>query len=131
MEGLQHMHVQGWLHQSLGPTSVVLSTVQERDVSSLQCCLRDLAFAVDARDSALLGGATVGKIWAVQTSPIANTCALVWAVATLASPCHHALPATLPLNTCNPSESTGPLPQVGLLGGPVAACAHSRRIDSR
>ena len=63
MEGVQHLHVNGWLHQSLGPGSIVLSTVQERDVAILRCRLRDLAFAVDARDSALVGGLTIDKIW--------------------------------------------------------------------
>ncbi len=34
-----------------------------RDAASLQARLKDLAFAVDASDEALFGGATLADIW--------------------------------------------------------------------
>eukprot|EP00850_Spirogloea_muscicola_P006396 SM000030S11405 [mRNA] locus=s30:494751:498073:+ [translate_table: standard] len=56
MSGLAQLHALGRLHQSLGPASVVLNLLEERDVLFLQPRLRDLAFAVDVSDAAVFGG---------------------------------------------------------------------------
>jgi len=53
MRGLLFLHSNDRAHQSLGPNSVVLSTVEERDVRTLQVRLQDLAFAVDVSPQAL------------------------------------------------------------------------------
>lgn len=63
LEGLQYMHTNNRLHQSLGPGSVVLSTAQERDAGVLRVRLRDLAFSVDVSNEALMGGATIAELW--------------------------------------------------------------------
>ncbi|MCD7457076.1 hypothetical protein HAX54_034062 [Datura stramonium] len=55
MRGLSYMHDNDRLHQSLGPASVVLSTVVEKDAPYLVPQLRDLAFSVDIRYSQLEG----------------------------------------------------------------------------
>ncbi|XP_058206423.1 uncharacterized protein LOC131319957 isoform X2 [Rhododendron vialii] len=47
--GLAYMHDRERLHQSLGPSSVVLNTVVEKDAAYLVPRLRDLAFSVDIR----------------------------------------------------------------------------------
>uniref|UniRef100_A0A061QPN8 Atp binding n=1 Tax=Tetraselmis sp. GSL018 TaxID=582737 RepID=A0A061QPN8_9CHLO len=39
------------------------SATDERDAYGLRCRLRDLAFAVDVSDEALMGGATLSEIW--------------------------------------------------------------------
>ncbi|KAK9271958.1 hypothetical protein L1049_002325 [Liquidambar formosana] len=49
MNGLAYMHDHDRLHQSLGPASIVLNTIMERDASYLVPRLRDLAFSVDIR----------------------------------------------------------------------------------
>ena len=54
-EGLQYMHNNNRLHQSLGPGSLLLSTAQERDAALLRGQLVDLAFSVDV-SAAALGG---------------------------------------------------------------------------
>ncbi|XAR52078.1 Non-specific serine/threonine protein kinase [Bertholletia excelsa] len=51
--GLAYMHDNNRLHQSLGPASVVLNTVVEREADYLAPQLRDLAFSVDIRYSQL------------------------------------------------------------------------------
>ncbi|XP_060204094.1 uncharacterized protein LOC132632253 [Lycium barbarum] len=53
MRGLSYMHDNDRLHQSLGPASVVLNTVVEKDAPYLVPQLRDLAFSVDIRYSQL------------------------------------------------------------------------------
>jgi hypothetical protein len=67
-EGLCHLHKHDRLHQSLGPTSVVLNTIDERDVTTLTACVRDLAFSVDVTNEALLGGATLSDIYEARTT---------------------------------------------------------------
>ncbi|KAM2783181.1 hypothetical protein COP1_012693 [Malus domestica] len=47
MRGLAYMHDRERLHQSLGPASVILNTIVERDAVYLVPRLRDLAFSVD------------------------------------------------------------------------------------
>lgn len=47
LRGLAFMHDHDRLHQSLGPASVVLNTISERDAAYLVPRLRDLAFSVD------------------------------------------------------------------------------------
>ncbi|KAG6571810.1 hypothetical protein SDJN03_28538, partial [Cucurbita argyrosperma subsp. sororia] len=49
MRGLVYMHDRNRLHQSLGPSSVVLNTIVEKDAAYLVPRLRDLAFSVDVR----------------------------------------------------------------------------------
>lgn len=51
MRGLAYMHDHDRLHQSLGPASVVLNTMVEKDSAYLVPRLRDLAFSVDTRYS--------------------------------------------------------------------------------
>ncbi|PHT96885.1 hypothetical protein BC332_34192 [Capsicum chinense] len=53
MRGLSYMHDNDRLHQSLGPASIVLNTVVEKDAPYLVPRLRDLAFSVDIRYSQL------------------------------------------------------------------------------
>ncbi|KAF7825016.1 Tyrosine-protein kinase [Senna tora] len=53
MRGLAYMHDHDRLHQSLGPSSVVLNTIAEREARYLIPRLRDLAFSVDIRYSEL------------------------------------------------------------------------------
>ncbi|KAF8380732.1 hypothetical protein HHK36_028222 [Tetracentron sinense] len=56
MSGLAYMHDRERLHQSLGPASVVLNTIGERESAYLVPRLRDLAFSVDIRYSFLEEG---------------------------------------------------------------------------
>ncbi|XVF30504.1 hypothetical protein REPUB_Repub16aG0063800 [Reevesia pubescens] len=58
MSGLAYMHNHERLHKSLGPSSVVLNTIVERDAAYLVPRLRDLAFSVDIRFSYLEEGPT-------------------------------------------------------------------------
>lgn len=60
INGLAYMHNQDILHQSLGPASVVLNTVTEKDAHYLVPRLRDLAFSVDIRYSSI--GADSGAL---------------------------------------------------------------------
>ncbi|KAJ9540399.1 hypothetical protein OSB04_026905 [Centaurea solstitialis] len=53
LRGLAYMHDNERLHQSLGPASVVLNTLADKDVVYLVPRLRDLAFSVDIRLSSL------------------------------------------------------------------------------
>ncbi|KAK4433177.1 hypothetical protein Salat_1079900 [Sesamum alatum] len=53
IRGLAYMHDHDRLHQSLGPASVVLNTMVEKDAAYLVPRLRDLAFSVDIRYSEL------------------------------------------------------------------------------
>ncbi|KAI3457860.1 hypothetical protein Pfo_014523 [Paulownia fortunei] len=55
ISGLAYMHDHDRLHQSLGPASVVLNTMVEKDATYLVPRLRDLAFSVDIRYSELEG----------------------------------------------------------------------------
>ncbi|KAJ7563759.1 hypothetical protein O6H91_03G125100 [Diphasiastrum complanatum] len=58
--GLSYMHSRGRLHQSLGPASVIMNTMEERDALFLVPHLRDLAFSADVSDQALFGTAAFG-----------------------------------------------------------------------
>ncbi|XP_042047134.1 uncharacterized protein LOC121793018 [Salvia splendens] len=49
IRGLAYMHDHERLHQSLGPASVALNTIAEKDAVYLVPMLRDLAFSVDIR----------------------------------------------------------------------------------
>ncbi|KAG7555533.1 Protein kinase-like domain superfamily [Arabidopsis suecica] len=62
MKGLAFMHDNDRLHQSLGPSSIVLNTPAEREAIYLIPRLRDLAFSVDIRPSCLEEGATSGSL---------------------------------------------------------------------
>ncbi|XP_021899720.1 uncharacterized protein LOC110816018 isoform X2 [Carica papaya] len=64
ISGLAYMHNHDRLHQSLGPSSVVLNTIVERDAVYLVPRLRDLAFSVDIRFSNLEGPGTLSEgLW--------------------------------------------------------------------
>ncbi|CAI5503395.1 unnamed protein product [Closterium sp. Naga37s-1] len=54
LQGLSYMHSKGRLHQSIGPASVVLNTINEMDVRYLVPRLRDFAFAIDISNPAVL-----------------------------------------------------------------------------
>ncbi|KAE8077488.1 hypothetical protein FH972_016048 [Carpinus fangiana] len=56
MRGLSFLHEHDRLHQSLGPSSIVLNTIIERDAAYLVPRLRDLAFSVDISYSCLEEG---------------------------------------------------------------------------
>ena len=63
-EALAYVHKRHFLHQSLGPSSLLLSTLDETETDSgLAVSLSELAFAVDASDEALIGGATLAEIF--------------------------------------------------------------------
>ncbi|XP_047321769.1 uncharacterized protein LOC124925736 [Impatiens glandulifera] len=51
IKGLAYMHDHDRLHQSLGPSSVVLNTLVDKEAGYLVPRLRDLAFSVDIRYS--------------------------------------------------------------------------------
>lgn len=53
INGLVYIHDHDRLHQSLGPASVVLNTIAEREAAYLVPRLRDLAFSVDIGYSSL------------------------------------------------------------------------------
>ncbi|KAD0351775.1 hypothetical protein E3N88_44413 [Mikania micrantha] len=53
LSGLAYMHDNERLHQSLGPSSVVLNTMVDKEAAYLVPRLRDLAFSVDIRFSSL------------------------------------------------------------------------------
>ena len=57
------MHARNRLHQSVGPSSVVLSSTDDSGSRPLLVRLRDLAFSVDVSEAALFGGATLADIW--------------------------------------------------------------------
>ncbi len=63
MQGLAYLHSRSRLHQSLGPSSVVLNTTNNSGARPLIARLQDLAFSVDVSDAALYGGATLADIW--------------------------------------------------------------------
>ncbi|KAL3524538.1 hypothetical protein ACH5RR_017372 [Cinchona calisaya] len=56
IRGLSFMHDRDRLHQSLGPYSVVLNTMVEKEAAYLIPRLRDLAFSVDIRYAQLKDG---------------------------------------------------------------------------
>ncbi|KAL1213039.1 hypothetical protein V5N11_001044 [Cardamine amara subsp. amara] len=62
MKGLAFMHDNDRLHQSLGPSSIVLNTPAEREAIYLIPRLRDLAFSVDISPSCLQDGAISGSL---------------------------------------------------------------------
>ena len=64
LQGLDALHTRNWLHQSLGPTSVVISETDEQNMGRLlRVRLRDLAFAADMSDARFVGGNTLAEIW--------------------------------------------------------------------
>ncbi|XP_078162920.1 protein kinase superfamily protein isoform X3 [Carex rostrata] len=63
MNGLAHMHKNDRLHQSLGPASVVMNTILEKDAAVLVPRLRDLAFSVDVRYTAIGDGPLSQDLW--------------------------------------------------------------------
>ena len=63
MQGLAFMHANSRLHQSIGPGSVIINKTDERELRVMQARLRDLAFAVDVSNEAMVGGATLAEIW--------------------------------------------------------------------
>lgn len=63
LQGLAFMHANSRLHQSIGPGSVIINKTDERELRVMQARLRDLAFAVDISNEAMVGGATLAEIW--------------------------------------------------------------------
>jgi hypothetical protein len=66
LKGLAAMHRANVLHCNLGPDSVVLSTVDEKQVGgvrNLKVKLRELSLAVSVSDESLRGGGTLAEIW--------------------------------------------------------------------
>lgn len=88
MSGLAFMHSRGRLHQSLGPASVTLNLIEERDVNFVVPRLRDFAFSVDVSERAMLGGGVPaggegwGRAAALQPpqlkGPAAEQAELLW-----------------------------------------------------
>lgn len=100
-QGLAFMHRRQRLHQSLGPASVLLNRTDEMEVARMSARLRDLAFAVDISDEALIGGATLADIWEKRS--------------TSSSPNPRSLPAAL---TAPSSPTAGLIPFCLCAGGP-------------
>uniref|UniRef100_M8BBQ8 Protein kinase domain-containing protein n=1 Tax=Aegilops tauschii TaxID=37682 RepID=M8BBQ8_AEGTA len=73
MCGLVHMHNHDRLHQSLGPSSVVLNTVAEKNGYYLLPQLRDLAFSVDIGYSSMGVGALSDGLWRRASAAGAST----------------------------------------------------------
>eukprot|EP00210_Caulerpa_lentillifera_P005265 g5031.t2 len=61
--GLQFMHKNLKLHQSLGPESILISNLDEGDCSTLKVQIGDLALGVDMSDIAFDKKQTIGEIW--------------------------------------------------------------------
>eukprot|EP00897_Mesotaenium_endlicherianum_P001274 jgi/Mesen1/1174/ME000124S00211 len=69
MRGLAFLHSRGRLHQSLGPASVGLNLVDERDAKFVVPRLRDFAFSVDvSSEQESLRGPLIGDLWDMATS---------------------------------------------------------------
>ncbi|KAK9828536.1 hypothetical protein WJX72_000643 [[Myrmecia] bisecta] len=84
LEGMTYMHARQRLHQSLGPSSVVLRRIEERDYRQMEARLRDLAFGVDVSDAGMYDGATLGEIWdrgviSAGESPLKKLASGLWA----------------------------------------------------
>lgn len=73
MSGLAHMHNHDRLHQSLGPSSVVLNTISEKNARYLVPQLRDLAFSVDIGYSSIGAGALSDGLWRRASTAGAST----------------------------------------------------------
>lgn len=73
MCGLVRMHNHDRLHQSLGPSSVVLNTVAEKNGRYLVPHLRDLAFSVDIGYSSVGSGALSDGLWRRASAAGAST----------------------------------------------------------
>ncbi|TVT99963.1 hypothetical protein EJB05_54633 [Eragrostis curvula] len=73
MCGLVHMHNRDRLHQSIGPSSVVLNTVIENEGRYLVPTLRDLAFSVDIGYSSVGAGALSDGLWRRASAAGAST----------------------------------------------------------
>ncbi|KAL5213060.1 hypothetical protein ABZP36_023907 [Zizania latifolia] len=73
MTGLVHMHSHDRLHQSLGPSSVVLNTAADKNGRYLVPRLRDLAFSVDIGYSSVGAGALSDGLWRRASAAGAST----------------------------------------------------------
>ncbi|KAJ4828111.1 hypothetical protein Tsubulata_007156 [Turnera subulata] len=75
MRGLAYLHEHERLHQSLGPSSIVLNTLAEKEAAYLVPRLRDLAFSVDIRMSNMEKGigALAEGLWRRATAAGAFT----------------------------------------------------------
>ncbi|CAN1798722.1 hypothetical protein LINPERHAP1_LOCUS21842 [Linum perenne] len=62
LRGLAFMHDHDRLHQSLGPSSVLLNTIAEKDAAYLIPRLRDLSFSVDISFDSISYGEGVGTL---------------------------------------------------------------------
>ncbi|KAG2660692.1 uncharacterized protein LOC120713431 [Panicum virgatum] len=73
MSGLLHMHNHDRLHQSLGPSSIILNTVMDKEGPYLVPRLRDLAFSVDIGYSSVGAGALSDGLWRRASAAGAST----------------------------------------------------------
>lgn len=82
LSGVGNLHNRRRLHQSLGPASLLLTSVDERAPQRLKVNVADLALSVDASDEALFGGATLSDIWErgsiYATDPLAQLGEALW-----------------------------------------------------
>jgi len=62
-EALAYLHGNSRLHQSVGPASVVLDSLEERDCFQMKAVLKDLAYSVDVSDTTLYGGPLLSELW--------------------------------------------------------------------
>jgi len=63
LKGLASLHKNDLLHQNLGPDSIVLSSVDEKQVRGLRVKLRELSFSVSVSEASLRGGGTLAELW--------------------------------------------------------------------
>jgi len=63
IKGMAGLHKLDILHTNISPDSVVLSTVDEKQGSSLQVKLRELSFSVSVTEASLRGGGTLAELW--------------------------------------------------------------------
>uniref|UniRef100_A0A804NUR4 Protein kinase domain-containing protein n=3 Tax=Zea mays TaxID=4577 RepID=A0A804NUR4_MAIZE len=73
MSGLVHMHNHDRLHQSLGPSSVILNTALDKEGRYLVPRLRDLAFSVDIGYSSIGAGVLSDGLWRRASAAGAST----------------------------------------------------------
>jgi len=73
MSGLLHMHNHDRLHQSLGPSSIILNTVMDKEGPYLVPRLRDLAFSIDIGYSSVGAGALSDGLWRRASAAGAST----------------------------------------------------------
>lgn len=82
LSGVSALHHRRRLHQSLGPASLLLTSVDERAPRRVKVTVADLALSVDASNEALYGGATLSDIWErgsiYASDPLGQVAEEVW-----------------------------------------------------